>query len=36
MKLNQIKVKLIKIDGINILKGKGILDTDKSIVEEII
>jgi len=34
MKLNKLKVKLIKIDGINILHGKGILDTEKELVEE--
>jgi len=34
MKLNKLKVKLIKIDGINILHGKGILDTEKELIEE--
>ncbi|MFQ5825637.1 MAG: hypothetical protein ACE5JB_16485 [bacterium] len=34
MKLNKLKVKLIKIDGINVLHGKGILDTEKDLVEE--
>jgi len=34
MKLNQLKVKLIKLDGINLLHSKGLLLMDKSIVEE--
>lgn len=34
MKLNQLKIKLIKIDGINILHSKGILNTDNNLVEE--
>jgi len=34
MPINQLKVRLIKIDGINILFGKGKLDMDKSLIEE--
>lgn len=34
MKLNQLKVRLIKIDGINVLKSKGILNTDTNLVVE--
>lgn len=35
MKSNELKVKLIKIDGINIFpKAKGILESDKQIVRE--
>jgi len=34
MPINQLKVRLIKIDGINILFSKGMLDMDKSLIEE--
>ena len=33
-KLNEMKIKLIKIDGVNILYGKGKLETDKNLITE--